>query len=237
MLRYVNCVSLSGPFNGCHLCLPTAQGFGRTSVGHIVWSSKSDLPGEYGTNYRVKVIADDVGMTWVYRHIWLRGISNEEKDGDFWAINCEIWDNPYIPDDEKKKFLDKITDPLMRQIAEKGSWVEFHGLVWPSFNRIEHTHKPFPLEWDVEGEDTKVQPTRYMAIDPMDRLIACLWIAVYPNGRVVVYNEALIENATPKEIAVTLIMVGDEKAVFTPVLNPPPPEAVAVTFLITGEFS
>jgi hypothetical protein len=37
---------------------------------HIIWYTKSDLPGEYGTNYRVKVIADDGaspgGMVWVY---------------------------------------------------------------------------------------------------------------------------------------------------------------------------
>jgi len=35
---------------------------------HITWYSKTDLPGVYGTNYRVKVIADDGvnGMVWVY---------------------------------------------------------------------------------------------------------------------------------------------------------------------------
>jgi hypothetical protein len=38
---------------------------------HITWDSKTDLPGEYGTNYRVKVTADDgvvdgpAGMAWV----------------------------------------------------------------------------------------------------------------------------------------------------------------------------
>ena len=37
---------------------------------HITWNSKADLPGAYGTNYRVKVIADDGagpgGLVWVY---------------------------------------------------------------------------------------------------------------------------------------------------------------------------
>ena len=39
---------------------------------HITWYSKTDLPGAYGTNYRVKVIADDgvvdgpAGMVWVH---------------------------------------------------------------------------------------------------------------------------------------------------------------------------
>ena len=39
---------------------------------HITWNSKADLPGEYGTNYRIKVTADDGvldgpgGMVWVY---------------------------------------------------------------------------------------------------------------------------------------------------------------------------
>ncbi len=37
---------------------------------HIEWNSKVDLPGAYGSNYRVKIIADDGagpgGMVWVY---------------------------------------------------------------------------------------------------------------------------------------------------------------------------
>ena len=39
---------------------------------HITWASKADLPGAYGTNYRIKVIADDGvvdgpgGMVWVH---------------------------------------------------------------------------------------------------------------------------------------------------------------------------
>ncbi len=32
---------------------------------HIIWNSKADLPGVFGSNYRVKVIADD-SMVWVY---------------------------------------------------------------------------------------------------------------------------------------------------------------------------
>ena len=36
---------------------------------HITWDSRTDLPGEYGTNYRVKITADDGagpgGMVWV----------------------------------------------------------------------------------------------------------------------------------------------------------------------------
>jgi len=31
---------------------------------HIIWKSKTDLPGEYGTNYRVKVTADDGSYTY-----------------------------------------------------------------------------------------------------------------------------------------------------------------------------
>jgi len=37
---------------------------------HIVWNSKTDLPGEFGTNYQIKVIADDgiesiIPITWI----------------------------------------------------------------------------------------------------------------------------------------------------------------------------
>ena len=52
---------------------PTALSGDMTNVypcrGHIIWNSKTDLPGAFGTNYRVKVTADDNygpgGMVWV----------------------------------------------------------------------------------------------------------------------------------------------------------------------------
>ena len=144
----------------------------------------------------------EYGMTWVYDKIWLRGISNAKPDNDFWAVNPSIWDNPYITDDEKRRALDKITDPLMRKIAETGSWVEFMGLIFPEFKRLWHADfEPFPLAWPIEGSDKKLEPTRFMAIDPMDREVACLWMAVYPNGRIVFYDELVMEDATTAELA------------------------------------
>jgi len=57
----VNAVSFSGDIGS-----GIAPGTGK----HIIWDCGTDLPGEYGTNYRVKVIADDnygpAGMVWVY---------------------------------------------------------------------------------------------------------------------------------------------------------------------------
>jgi hypothetical protein len=64
---------------------PTALSGDLTNVSpgsrHITWKSKLDLPGVFGSNYRIKVTADDgfdpTGMVWV--HINDPGVSGHER--------------------------------------------------------------------------------------------------------------------------------------------------------------
>lgn len=142
----------------------------------------------------------EYGMTWIFDEVWLKGIDGRPCQHDYYAVKASIDDNPYITQDEKDRAIDKITDEDLKRVARYGDWIEFAGLVWREFDIQTHTCERFDLEW-VTDEGEKVQPTRYMAIDPMDREIAALWIAVYPTGRVVVYNELLMEDATPDRIA------------------------------------
>lgn len=143
------------------------------------------------------------GMSWTYDKIFLKAESSDPADDDYFTRKCSVHDNPYITAENKKRILDKITDSDQRRIAEYGDWVEFAGLIWPGFSHKMHCVPRFELDYETErdGKKTIIKPTRYMAIDPMDRVIMCLWIAVYPNERAVAYDELAIENATVDEIA------------------------------------
>lgn len=138
------------------------------------------------------------GRNFVYDKVYLPSL---EEDSDILWLKVSIWDNPYIPDKEKEEAL-KGLDGDVRKVREFGGWIEFAGLVWPEFDRKTHCIPRFELDFEkeIDGKKVVVKPTRYMAVDPMGRAIACLWIAVYPNERAIVYDELWIENASYEEI-------------------------------------
>jgi len=137
------------------------------------------------------------GRNFIYDRVYLPWL---EGDKSILWLRVSIHENPYIDEKEKEEAL-KGLDGDIRKVREFGGWIEFAGLIWPEFDRNTHCVPRFKLDWPIEGTDKKLKPTRYMAIDPMDRLCACLWIAVYPNGRVIAYNELLLEDYTPATLA------------------------------------
>lgn len=138
------------------------------------------------------------GMSWIYDRIWM---ASKDDDSDIFSVKASVWENPYIPDSQKETILKDLQDDE-RKIAEFGDWVEFAGLIWTEFDRKVHCIPRFELDFEkvIDGKKVVVKPTRYMAVDPMGRAIACLWVAVYPNGRTIVYDELWIENASYEEI-------------------------------------
>jgi len=137
------------------------------------------------------------GRNFVYDKVYLPSL---EKDADILWLRVSIHENPYIDEKEKEEAL-KGLDGDVRKVREFGGWIEFAGLVWPDFDRSIHLIDRFNLDWPIEGTDKKLKPTRYMAIDPMNRVCGCLWVAVYPNGRTVVYDELLMEDYLPATLA------------------------------------
>jgi len=133
------------------------------------------------------------GMTWVFDRIWLPSL---DPSSDIFSVKASIWDNPYISAEEKENILKELQGEE-RRVREYGDWVEFAGLVWPEFKNdyVEnggHITNPFPLP--EEG-------TIYMAIDPMDRVQAVLWLKVLPSGRLIFFDELLTEDLRVEEVA------------------------------------
>lgn len=147
------------------------------------------------------------GLSWVYDKVWLPSL---DEDSDVFSIKISIWDNPYVSDKEKEKIL-KDFEGDDRKVREFGDWVEFAGLIWPEFDRKKHCIPRFDLDFEkeIDGKKIVVKPTRYMAVDPMGRAIACLWLAVYPNLRTIVYDELWIENASYEEIVKEILKHDD----------------------------
>ena len=143
------------------------------------------------------------GRNFVYDKVYVPSL---EEDSNILWLQVSIHENPYIAEKEKEEAL-KGLDGDVRRVREFGGWIEFAGLVWPEFDRKIHCIPRFELDFkeEVEGEEIEVKPTRYMAMDPMGRAIACLWLAVYPNDRTIVYDELWIENASYEEIIKEII--------------------------------
>lgn len=144
------------------------------------------------------------GMSWIYDRVWL---PSQDEGSKIFSIKASIWDNPYISDDKKKEYLDQFEDDDEKRVREFGDFIEFAGLIWIEFDRKIHCVPRFELDFEkeIDGKKVVVKPTRYMAVDPMGRAIACLWVAVYPNGRTIVYDELWIENAGYEEIIKVIV--------------------------------
>jgi len=133
------------------------------------------------------------GMSWVFDRIWLTSL---QPGSDVFSIKASIWDNPYIPDEEKKKIVEQLQGDE-RKVREYGDWVEFAGLVWPEFKNSNvkdggHIIDPFPLP---------KEKTVHMAIDTMSRIQAVVWLAVLPSGRLVFFDELETEDLVIEDVA------------------------------------
>ena len=133
------------------------------------------------------------GMSWIFDRIWL---ISKDPDSDIFSVKASIWDNPYILKEEKEKILKELQGDE-RKVREFGDWIEFAGLVWPEFKNDDvknggHVIDPFPLP--KEG-------TIYMAIDPMDRTQAVLWLKVLPSGRLIFFDELLVDDLLIEDVA------------------------------------
>jgi len=128
------------------------------------------------------------GMSWVFDRIWLPSL---QPKTEIFSVKASIWDNPYIPDEEKRKIVEQLEGDE-RKVREYGDWVEFAGLVWPEFKQDVHVLDPFPLP---------KEKTVYMAIDPMSRTQAVVWLAVLPSNRLIFFDELLVDDMVIEDVA------------------------------------
>lgn len=126
-------------------------------------------------------------------------VATSNKDGanseiKSWRIfiPSRVEDNPALLNDKDyMAFLDGLPDKI-RKAWREGDWDVMSGQYYPEFDRNIHIVEPFaiPEYWTIEaGLDWGYDP------DPW----ACVWIAVDPNGDLVVFREATNNRQTAAE--------------------------------------
>lgn len=100
-------------------------------------------------------------------------------------------ENPYVTDQHKKIFFNKLTDSE-RRIRYYGEYAFDDYKVFPEWDKHRHLVSEFPIpqEW-----------TRIMVVDPGRQVLACLFVAIPPDshelaGHVFFYDELYIKQAT-----------------------------------------
>jgi phage terminase large subunit-like protein len=114
---------------------------------------------------------------------WVYDLFKAHKAGqkDLCFISLSSLDNPFIPEEEKERMKIKWAGHPEERARLFGEFIQRAGLVYSQFNWDKHSIKPFaiPSDW-----------RRIVSIDPAATgPNACLWLAVKPNGDLIVYRE------------------------------------------------
>jgi len=116
-------------------------------------------------------------------------------------IPAFVHDNPHVDEDYIRK-LKRLPEKLMRQRLF-GDWDTFEGQYFDEFNRDVHVIKPFEIpEWWPRfcGNDFGFAAPA-----------ACVWVAVDPDGCLIVYKEYKAARRTPADqVADILVVDGDD---------------------------
>ena len=122
-----------------------------------------------------------VGHMWVKRLFVDRNFKPGEDPNDYRFIPAKAGDNKVLlqHDPGYLKMLDNLPDTL-RQAWRDGRWDVFAGQFFPEFRADFHVvgSRALPSHWP-----------RYRVFDYGLDMLACLWCAVDPTGRIWVYRE------------------------------------------------
>ena len=122
-----------------------------------------------------------VGHMWVKRLFVDRNFKPGEDPNDYRFIPAKASDNKVLlqHDPGYLKMLDNLPDTL-RQAWRDGRWDVFAGQYFPEFRADFHVvgSRALPIHWP-----------RYRVFDYGLDMLACLWCAVDPTGRIWVYRE------------------------------------------------
>ena len=114
------------------------------------------------------------GFDWIYKR-WL----DDELSG-YELINAHTTENTHLPDDYVRDLEASYTGEFAKQELE-GGFVSFEGLVYPEFSHEAHVVRPFTIPEDWQ----RVRAIDYGYTNPF----VCLFAAIDPDGRIVVYDE------------------------------------------------
>lgn len=122
-----------------------------------------------------------VGHAWVKRLFLDRQFRMGEDPDDYTFIPAGVYDNEVLmkQDPGYVSQLETLPDSLRRAWLD-GSWDVFEGQYFPEFSRQIHVCEPFELP---------VGTTYFGAMDYGFDMLAMLWLALTPDGRLYVYRE------------------------------------------------
>ncbi len=122
-----------------------------------------------------------VGHAWVKRLFIQRQFREGEEPEEYAFIPATVEDNRVLLESspEYVRLLDQLPEDI-RAAHRYGDWDVMAGQFFPEFSRQRHGFAPFPIP---EGW------RKYRAMDYGLDMLACLWIAVDPQGRGWVYRE------------------------------------------------
>jgi len=135
------------------------------------------------------------------REPWVYDLHDDMVKGsrDVKFAQLSVLDNPYVPDEEKKKLKDKWSGHPEEAARLFGDFVQRSGLVYNLWQGSKHLVRPFriPRDW-----------TRIVSIDPANTgITAAIWGAVEPNtNNLYLYREYYKSNLTISEHAKNILL-------------------------------
>ncbi len=122
-----------------------------------------------------------VGHAWVKRLFIDKEYRDGENASDYTFIPALVYDNKVLLD-KNPDYLSQL-ESLPKSLKSAwlgGSWEEFEGQFFPEFDYNLHTVDRYKLPLDVK---------KYCAIDYGLDMLAAVFVAIFPDGRAVVYDE------------------------------------------------
>ena len=138
-----------------------------------------------------------VGNDWVKRLFVDRIYTENERAEDYTFIKSLVYDNAYLMEHDPQyvRALEALPEKR-RQAMLYGDWNAFEGAFFPEFSAQTHVIRPFALPNDC---------VRFRALDYGLDMTACLWLAVMPDKRIVVYREFCRPNLILSEAAKAIL--------------------------------
>lgn len=129
-------------------------------------------PGGVGHNWVREKFIDDKEPNKIYY---------DEHDRTLQFIPAKVYDNKQLMDADPRYLLNlKQLPEMQRRALLDGDWYAFEGMYFPEFKHSIHTISPTPIpkEW-----------TRFRSVDYGLDMCCCLWYAISPHGKCIVYRE------------------------------------------------
>ena len=149
------------------------------------------------------------GMSWTYDEIYeMAGV-----DKDIEVINAEIYENPYIKEEEIAK-VEKLISEDEKDMRLKGKYISFSGLIYKNFKKEVNI---------IKGKDIR-EWYKYLAIDPgIGNPCAGLWVAMSRDSRIPefhIYDEYYEADLTIDDNARNIVSINGGDKIVWAVLDP-----------------